>query len=49
MLIPMPAQARLASAEEVLPLRTRYRDEMACQIVHDSIHRREGWSRSYLC
>jgi len=29
-------------------LRTRYRDEMNSQIVHDSIHRRDGWSLSYL-
>ena len=40
--------ARLASAEEILPLRTRHRDEMNCQIVHDSIHRRPGWTLSYI-
>ncbi|HYN24110.1 MAG TPA: GNAT family N-acetyltransferase [Pyrinomonadaceae bacterium] len=44
----MRAQAKLSSDEEVLPLRTRYREEMNCQIVHDSIHRREGWTLSYL-
>src|SRR5438093_10209182 len=44
----MQAHARLSSTEDVLPLRTRYREEMNCQIVHDSIHRREGWTLSYL-
>ena len=29
-------------------MRARYREEMNCQIVHDSIHRREGWTLSYL-
>lgn len=38
----------LTSAEDVLPLRTRFREEMNCQIVHDSIHRRQGWTLSYL-
>jgi RimJ/RimL family protein N-acetyltransferase len=37
----------LANAHEVLPLRTRYRQEMNCQIVHDSIHSREGWTLTY--
>lgn len=39
---------KLASAQEILPLRTRHREELNCQIVHDSIHRREGWTMSYL-
>src|SRR5437016_11604436 len=43
----MQAHAKLSSPEDVLPLRTRYREEMNCQIVHDSIHRREGWTLSY--
>ena len=38
----------LTSNEDVLPLRTRFREEMNCQIVHDSIHRRPGWTLSYL-
>jgi RimJ/RimL family protein N-acetyltransferase len=41
-------QAKPASSEAVLPLRTRFREEMNCQIVHDSIHRREGWTLSWL-
>src|SRR5262245_18228132 len=44
----MNLHARLATAAETLPLRTRHRAEMNCQIVHDSIHRREGWTLSYL-
>jgi GNAT superfamily N-acetyltransferase len=32
----------------IVPLRTRFCEEMNCQIVHDSIHRRKGWTKSYL-
>ena len=46
--IDMQAQAKLSCAESILPLRTRYRAEANCQIVHDSIHQRKGWARSYL-
>lgn len=35
------------TSAETLPLRARFREEMNCQIVHDSIHRREGWTVSY--
>jgi len=44
----MQIEVKLASAQQVLPLRARQRQEMNCQIVHDSIHRREGWTLSYL-
>src|SRR5437870_5443387 len=44
----MQARAHLASAQDILPLRMRYREEMNCQIVHDSIHRRAGWTKSWL-
>jgi hypothetical protein len=44
----MHACAKVTTAEEVLPLRVRYRDEMACQITKDSIHRRPGWTLTYL-
>jgi hypothetical protein len=37
---PMLALATPSTAEAVLPLRVRYRQEMNGQIVHDSIHRR---------
>jgi hypothetical protein len=40
--------ANLCSAQDVLALRTRYRAEMNGQIVHDSIHRRKGWTLTYL-
>jgi GNAT superfamily N-acetyltransferase len=36
------------AAAEVLPLREQYRQELNCQIVHDSIHRRAGWTATYL-
>src|SRR5687768_6780362 len=44
----MQANARPSSNAETLPFRTRYRQEMNCQIVHDSIHRRPGWTLTYL-
>jgi hypothetical protein len=45
----MPALATPSTADAVLPLRVRYRQEMNAQIVHDSIHRREGWTLTYMC
>ena len=44
----MEVQVNPASSEHILPLRTRFREEMNCQIVHDSVHRREGWTVSHL-
>jgi len=44
----MGLRSKLISAQDTLPLRARLREEMNGQIVHDSIHRREGWTRSYL-
>jgi GNAT superfamily N-acetyltransferase len=43
----MRATATPTSPSAVLPLRVRYRREMNCQIVHDSIHRRTGWTGTY--
>lgn len=43
----MRVQAKVSCASGVLPFRERYREEMNCQIVHDSIHRRTGWSLIY--
>jgi GNAT superfamily N-acetyltransferase len=37
-----------STAADVLRFRVRYRQEMNCQIVHDSIHRREGWTLIHL-
>jgi GNAT superfamily N-acetyltransferase len=36
------------SLSAILPFRDAYRVEMDCQIVHDSIHARPGWTREYL-
>jgi GNAT superfamily N-acetyltransferase len=44
----MQIQVEQACHESILPFRARHRAEMNCQIVHDSIHRREGWTISYL-
>ena len=41
-------QTRPVSADSVLSMRTRHREEMNCQIVHDSIHRRPGWTVTYV-
>src|SRR5262245_6801472 len=45
---PMRAHAQLSTAAEVLPLRVRFREEMHCQVVHDSIHSRPNWTLTYL-
>ncbi len=44
----MLALATTSTADTVLPLRVRYRQEMNGQIVHDSIHRRDGWTVTYI-
>ena len=44
----MHIHAKPSTNEAVLPLRTRYREESRHQIVHDSIHRRPGWTITYL-
>ncbi len=43
----MDIQARVVELPEIEPLRERYRQEMDCQIIHDSIHARPGWTREY--
>jgi ribosomal protein S18 acetylase RimI-like enzyme len=40
--------ARRAEQSEIAVMRDHYRSEMSCQIVHDSIHRREGWTLEYV-
>ena len=37
-----------SSSDRTLPLRDLYRAEMNCQVVHDSIHTRPGWTHTYL-
>ena len=44
----MRISAAEAELQEILPWLDMYRLEMACQVVHDSIHTRPGWSREYL-
>ncbi len=44
----MEFTVRPVEVKEILPWRELYRQEMNCQIVHDSLHAREGWTRPYL-
>jgi GNAT superfamily N-acetyltransferase len=44
----MPVSAALASNQDILPFRVRNRAEANGQVVHDSIHTRAGWTKSYL-
>jgi GNAT superfamily N-acetyltransferase len=39
---------KAADAGDVLSWRDMYRLEMNCQIIHDSIHSRPGWTQEYL-
>ncbi|MCW5965078.1 MAG: GNAT family N-acetyltransferase [Bryobacterales bacterium] len=43
----MPIEVRLCTLEEIVGLRGEYRIEMGCQIIHDSIHSRPGWTQEY--
>src|SRR5262249_6154973 len=40
--------AKTTSVQEILRWRTLYRQEMNCQIIHDSLHFREGWTQPYI-
>ena len=44
----MALNAEPVDLAATLPFREAYRREMHCQIVHDSIHARAGWSREFL-
>ncbi len=44
----MPISVRVCEPNEIASLRECYREEMHCQIVHDSIHARSGWTIEYL-
>src|SRR5688572_21853079 len=44
----MPITVRRAEYPEIASLRNAFRREMNCQIVHDSIHARPGWTLEYL-
>ncbi len=43
----MVITARASELGEIAPLREHYREEMNCQIIHDSIHGRAGWTREF--
>jgi GNAT superfamily N-acetyltransferase len=44
----MTITVRPAELSEILDMREMYRSEMRCQIIHDSIHARPGWTREYV-
>jgi len=44
----MPSIAHRVELPEIQGLRDIYRHEMNCQIIHDSIHTRPGWTQEYL-
>jgi GNAT superfamily N-acetyltransferase len=44
----MEVSAIATSHESIRRWRDMYRLEMSCQIIHDSIHDRAGWTREYL-
>jgi|SRR5437588_12245958 len=43
----MAVSVRASQLSEIEPLREKYRAEMNCQIIHDSIHERVGWTREF--
>lgn len=43
----MVITAQFCELESILALRDMYRLEMNCQIIHDSIHSRPGWTQEY--
>ena len=45
---PMALTAEVTSLEAIRSQRELYRREMKCQIIHDSIHARPGWTIEYL-
>lgn len=44
----LPIHARVCELHEIAWLREEYREEMRCQIIHDSIHERPGWTVEYV-
>lgn len=43
----MAIAVRASEFREIETLREKYRREMNCQIIHDSIHGRPGWTREF--
>jgi GNAT superfamily N-acetyltransferase len=44
----MPVTAHRVELRDIEGMRDIYRHEMNCQIIHDSIHARPGWTHEYL-
>src|SRR5438132_10602453 len=44
----MTIESRRAELRDIEALRDIYRQGISCQIIHDSIHSRPGWSQEYL-
>ena len=44
----MSISARTVSVEDIAGWREMYRAEMNCQVVHDNMHFRPGWTESFL-
>jgi GNAT superfamily N-acetyltransferase len=44
----MHCTVKPVAVDEIESWRDLYRQEMSCQIIHDSFHRRDGWTREYL-
>ena len=44
----MELSAKASDTGDVLPWRDLYRLEMNCQVIHDSIHSRSGWTQEYV-
>jgi GNAT superfamily N-acetyltransferase len=44
----MELSVKPASLNDILPFRQSYRAEMNCQIIHDSLHTRKGWTDEFL-
>jgi GNAT superfamily N-acetyltransferase len=44
----MSFSAVAATVQDILPWRDLYRQEMNCQVIHDSLHSRPGWTEPYL-
>ena len=40
-------RAKPVTVSEIVPCRDLYRQEMNCQIIHDSVHPRKGWTEPY--
>jgi GNAT superfamily N-acetyltransferase len=44
----MTISVKPVAVEDILPWRDLYRREMNCQIVHDNMHARAGWTQPYM-